>query len=89
MISPTTVKCSISLPSDLYYFLEGYQEANNISRSEAIALSIKSFRELKLQQAYKEHAIEWENDPESCFWDTAAIDDGINVEECDFSNTVV
>ena len=35
-------------------------------------------REAQLEEAYKAHALEWAKDPEAEFWDTAAVDDGLD-----------
>ena len=34
----------------------------------------------ELARAYREHAKEWQNNPDRVFWDSAAIDDGLDDE---------
>jgi len=78
---PTASKFSISIPADLTTFLAQYQKDHGISRSEAIAKALEKLREQELANAYKEHAEDWQNDPDREFWDAAAIDDGLDSEE--------
>jgi len=75
-------KFSISLSKDLVHFLAEYQKEFGISsRSEVIARGLAKLREDYFAKAYQEHALEWENDPDREFWDNAAIDDGIDIED--------
>lgn len=78
---PTVSKFSISIPADLTHFLEQYQKDHGISRSEAVAKGLEKLREQELADAYREHAKDWQNDPDKEFWDTAAVDDGLDSEE--------
>ncbi len=78
-------KFSISLSEDLVRFLADYQKEFKISnRSEVIAKGLEKLREEYLAKAYQEHAIEWQNDPDREFWDSAATDDGIDIEDVDW-----
>ena len=77
----TASKISVSIPADLFQFLQSYQEEHEVSRSEVIAKGLKKLKEQELARAYKEHAEEWQNDPDRLFWDSAAIDDGLDSEE--------
>lgn len=77
----TVSKFSVSIPADLTHFLEQYQKDHSVSRSEAVAKGLEKLREQELARAYKEHAEDWENDPDRAFWDAAAVDDGLDSEE--------
>ena len=76
----TASKFSVSIPAHLSGFVERYQKEHGVSRSEVIAKGLEKLREEELAHAYREHAKEWEGDPDREFWDTAAIDDGLESE---------
>jgi Arc/MetJ-type ribon-helix-helix transcriptional regulator len=71
----TVSKWTISLPPDLARFVEQFQHDHALSRSEVIAQSLRVMQEAELAAAYQAHAKD--NDPDSEFWDTAALDDGL------------
>jgi predicted transcriptional regulator len=73
--SMTVSKWTISLPPDLARFVEQFQHDHDLSRSEVIAQSLRVLQEVELAIAYQAHA--QENDPDREFWDTAALDDGL------------
>ena len=76
--SMTVSKWTISLPPDLARFVERFQQDHDLnSRSEVIAQSLRALQETELAAAYREHAKEWQDDPDKEFWDQAALDDGI------------
>ena len=77
----TAFKFSISIPADLTTFLEQYQKSHKVSRSEVIAEALIKLREQELADAYKQHAEDWQDDPDKDFWDTAAVDDGLDSSE--------
>lgn len=50
-----TEKLSISLPKQMVYFLENYQQAHELhSRSEVIKRALKLLQQIELEQHYKE-----------------------------------
>lgn len=74
----TATKVTISIPPDLVTFLERYQKMHQLqSRSEVIARGLRQLQEAELTAAYQAHALEWADDPEAEFWDTAALEDGL------------
>lgn len=77
----TVSKFSVSIPSELSGFIEQYQRDHGVSRSEVISKGLEKLREAELANAYREHAEAWQDDPEKDFWDTAAIDDGLDSDE--------
>lgn len=80
---PTVSKISVSVPADLMSFLERYQQEHGVSRSEAVAKGLEKLREDELAASYRDHAKEWKRDPDRVFWDTAAVDDGLDGNEPD------
>lgn len=77
----TVSKFSISIPADLTAFLEQYQKSHGVSRSEAVAKALAKLREQELADAYKQHAKDWQDDPDKDFWDMAAVADGLDSDE--------
>ena len=77
----TASKFSVSIPADLTRFLEQYQKEHGLSRSEAITKGLKKLREQELANAYRDHAQDWQNNPDKGFWDIAALDDGLDSDE--------
>lgn len=78
----TAAKFSVSIPAELANFLETYQKEHKLSsRSEVISISLEKLREAELAGAYRDHAGDWQNDPERAFWDSAAVDDGMTTDE--------
>lgn len=76
--STTAAKWTVSLPADLARFVERYQQTHALeSRSEVIAQSLRTLQEAELAQAYRDHAAEWQSDPEREFWDSAGVADGL------------
>ena len=76
--SITATKFSVSVPTELASFLNQYQQEHGVSRSEVFTKGLEKLREEELARAYREHAEEWEKDPDKDFWDKAALDDGIS-----------
>lgn len=75
----TSSKFSISIPPELARFLEHYQKEHRLnSRSEVISIGLEKLREAELARAYREQAADWQRDPDREFWDSAAIDDGLD-----------
>jgi Arc/MetJ-type ribon-helix-helix transcriptional regulator len=71
-------KWTVSLPPELARFVERYQQTHDLeSRSEVIAQGLRSLQAAELEEAYRDHAQTWQNDPEREFWDSAAVDDGL------------
>lgn len=83
MTNRTTVeKISISLPAELAAFLERYREEHDLrSRSEVVVRGLEKLRDEALADAYSRHAEEWRSDPDREFWDSAAVDDGLDSDE--------
>jgi Arc/MetJ-type ribon-helix-helix transcriptional regulator len=78
----TVAKVTVSIPPDLMGFLERYQKSHALeSRSEVIARGLRQLQAAELAHAYQAHALEWAKDPDAEFWDTAALDDGIEAEK--------
>jgi len=78
----TSAKFTVSIPPDLVGFLERYQKTHALeSRSEVIAQGLRQLQEAELVKAYQAHALEWAKDPDAEFWDSAAVDDGIESEQ--------
>lgn len=78
----TATKFSISLPAELARFLEDYQKEHGLgSRSEVIAKGLETLRKAELANAYREHAEDWQTDPDRDFWDRAAVADGLDTDE--------
>jgi Arc/MetJ-type ribon-helix-helix transcriptional regulator len=76
--SANVTKWTVSIPPDLAQFVERYQQTHDLeSRSEVIAQGLRTLQAAELEQAYRDHAKEWQNDPERAFWDAAATDDGL------------
>jgi hypothetical protein len=73
--SMTVSKWTISLPPELAQFVEQFQHDHALSRSQVIAQSLRVMQQAELAAAYRAHAAE--NDPDHEFWDTAALDDGL------------
>lgn len=82
--SLTSSKYSVSIPSDLDSFVEAYRKEHGMSRSEVIAKGLKKLKEDALAQAYKDHAKDPKEQADAAFWDEAAVDDGIGLEEVDW-----
>jgi len=80
-VRSTVRKISVSIPADLNSFIEQYRKDHNVSRSEVISKGLERLREAELAGAYREHAAAWRNGPDKDFWDTAAIDDGLDSDE--------
>lgn len=77
----TVSKFSVSLPTDLTAFLKEYQKSHGVSRSEVVARALTKLREQELANAYKQHAENWQDNPDKDFWDAAAVDDGLDSNE--------
>ncbi|UCH27356.1 MAG: hypothetical protein JSV66_06885 [Trueperaceae bacterium] len=80
----TTSKFSISIPADLARFVESYRKEHRVSRSEVVAEGLERLRGEELAKAYRDHAEAWQHDPDREFWDSAAIDDGLDSEGSDW-----
>ena len=50
----------------------------NLNTNDKTTSRHVQLREAQLEEAYKAHALEWAKDPEAEFWDTAAVDDGLD-----------
>ena len=78
-------KLSVSIPAELAHFLEMYRAEHGFSsRSEVVTKSLEKLRDQVLAEAYQDHAANWQNDPERDFWDSAAVDDGLDTEESEW-----
>ena len=78
----TASKYSVSIPAELANFLECYQRKHGLSsRSEVVTKGLEKLKEAELAAAYKDHAQHWQRDPDKEFWDSAALDDGLDTGE--------
>ena len=81
----TVAKFSVSVPAELASFLEAYREEHGLSsRSEVVTKGLEALREQALAEAYRDHAVQWREDPDRDFWDAAAVDDGLDSEESEW-----
>lgn len=77
----TAAKFSVSIPAELARFVDGYQQEHGLSRSEVISMGLEKLREAALADAYRDEAKVRQEGGDVDFWDTAAVDDGLNGEE--------
>jgi Arc/MetJ-type ribon-helix-helix transcriptional regulator len=70
-------KISISLPTDLVYYLDDCIREHKLeSRSEVIASALRAMRERELESAYAAASQEWDGSEEAKLWDNA-LGDGL------------
>ena len=48
---------------------------------DSFTRTLKKLEQRELATAYKEHAQDWQHNPDRAFWDEAAVDDGLDNEE--------
>jgi Arc/MetJ-type ribon-helix-helix transcriptional regulator len=75
------VKLSVSVNQGFVPFIERYQQAHTVrTKSEVVERALELLRKAELEQAYKEAAQEWLENPDATLWENT-VADGLEPEE--------
>jgi hypothetical protein len=75
------VKLSVSVDQGFVPFIERYQHNHTVrTKSEVVERALELLRKAELEQAYKEAAQDWLENPDAALWENT-VGDGIEPRE--------
>lgn len=75
------IKLSVSVDQTFVPFIERYQHDHTIrTKSEVVERALELLRKAELEQAYKEAAQDWLENPDAALWENT-VGDGIEPRE--------
>ena len=79
--SMSNIKLSISVDQDFAPFIERYQQQHAVrTKSEVVERALQLLRKAELQEAYRQAAEDWLENPDAKLWENT-VADGLEVEQ--------
>ena len=79
--SMPNIKLSVSVDQDFAPFIERYQRQHTVrTKSEVVERALELLRKAELQEAYRQAAADWLENPDAKLWDRT-VADGLEVEQ--------
>ena len=79
--SMSNIKLSISVDQDFAPFIERYQRQHAVrTKSEVVERALQLLRKAELQEAYRQAAEDWLENPDAKLWENT-VADGLEVEQ--------
>lgn len=79
--SMANIKLSISVDQNFAPFIERYQQQHTIrTKSEVVERALELLRKAELQEAYRQAAQDWLENPDAKLWENT-VADGLEAEQ--------